>query len=575
MPEPSEQTSVTRLSTLPLIAVRDVVVFPHMSLPLSVGRVKSIRALEEAMSGPKMVLAVAQRDARVEDPQEKEVYHLGTLCEIVQYLKMPDGSLKVFLQGIVRAQADRLFFAADKNCWFAEVSYPSEAWKDSVELKVLVKQIHLAFEEYARIGRRVPQDLVLSLQQMMPSPSRFADTIAAHLNVPVPEKQKLLESAAIKARLEQILTLLKGEIEILNLEGKIHSRVRTQISKSQKEYYLNEQMKAIQKELRQKDDTAKEIDELRVKVKRAKMPKPAEEACDKEISRLEKMMPFSPEATVCRTYLDWMISLPWSRRTKDRIDLERARRILDEDHFGLKKAKERILEYLAVRKFTKRLKGPILCFVGPPGVGKTSLGLSIARALGREFVRMSLGGVRDEAEIRGHRRTYIGSLPGRVIKSMKRVKSKNPVFLLDEIDKMGVDWRGDPAAALLEVLDPEQNSTFVDHYLDTEFDLSEVLFICTANTLHGIPVSLQDRMEMIRFSGYTEMEKVFIVKKYLLPKLLVEHGLKRGQVKIDDAAIIRVIREYTQEAGVRNVQREAASLVRKGVKALVEKKKPS
>ncbi|MBI4422170.1 MAG: endopeptidase La, partial [Elusimicrobia bacterium] len=427
------------------------------------------------------------------------------------------------------------------------------------------------FERYARLSRRVAIESLAPLAQIEDL-SRLVDTIAAAAITKVPERQALLELFDPRARAKRLIALLNGEIDILNLEKKIHSQVRTQIEKTQKEYYLTEQMKAIQKELRQKDDFGKEIEELREKIKAAKMSKTAEEAAMKDLGRLEKMMPFSPESTVCRTYLDWMIGLPWSKETKDNLDLKRAGKILDDDHYGLEKPKERILEYLAVCKLTRKLKGPILCFVGPPGVGKTSLGRSIAEAVGRKFVRLSLGGVRDEAEIRGHRRTYIGSLPGRIIQSLRKAQSRNPVFLLDEIDKMGMDWRGDPAAALLEVLDPEQNATFMDHYLDVEFDLSNILFICTANTLEGIPVSLQDRLEILRFAGYTHREKMSIARNHLIPKQLKDHGLKAATVQIADAAIERVINEYTREAGVRSLEREIGGLSRKAARKLVAEK---
>ncbi len=558
-------------SHLPLLAVRDVVLFPHMALPLSVGREKSIRALEAAAAEPaKLILVVAQRQASIEDPQTKDLYEVGVLAEIIQSLKMPDGTLKVFLQGLSRARAASPQFSG-KGYWESGLEHIEEPVRSGPEAAALMRHSIEVFERYVKLSRRVAVEALAPLAQI-DELGRLTDTIAASAIVKIAERQALLESFDPKARAKKLITLINAEIDILNLDKKIHSQVRTQIEKTQKEYYLTEQMKAIQKELRQKDDFGKEIEELREKIAQAKMPKAAQEAALKDLSRLEKMMPFSPESTVCRTYLDWMIGLPWSKQTRDNLDISRAGKVLDEDHYGLEKPKERILEYLAVCQLTRRLRGPILCFVGPPGVGKTSLGRSIARAVGRKFVRLSLGGVRDEAEIRGHRRTYIGSLPGRIIQSLRKAQSRNPVFLLDEIDKMGMDWRGDPAAALLEVLDPEQNSTFLDHYLDVEFDLSNVMFICTANTLEGIPVSLQDRLEIMRFPGYTHREKISIARGYLIPKQLKDHGLAPSLVEIRDAALDRAIREYTREAGVRNLEREMGSLARKAAKKIVQEK---
>lgn len=569
---PSKQTK--RPLRLPLLAVRDVVVFPHMVLPLSVGRQKSILALEAAMKDESKLLAVvAQKEIQLEDPQASDLFNKGVLVEVVQFLKMPDGTLKVFLQGIARIDAKTLDFDAARGYWEAGLEYPEQPAEATPEIKALMRHAIETFEEHAKLARRASTDVITQLQRM-DDPSQVADTIASTALVKTTERQEVLEILDVQQRLERIVQLLKADIEILTLERKIHTRVKTQIEKTQKEYYLQEQMKAIQKELRQKDDFAAEIEELRKAIKDAAMPKPAEEAATKELGRLEKMMPYSPESTVARSYLDWMIHIPWSKRTRDNLDVERARDILEADHYDLKKVKERILEYLAVCKLTKGLRGPILCFVGPPGVGKTSIGQSIARSMNRKFVRMSLGGVRDEAEIRGHRRTYIGSLPGRIIQSIRKAGSKNPVFLLDEIDKMGSDWRGDPAAALLEVLDPEQNSTFTDHYLDVEFDLSQVMFICTANTLEGIPIPLQDRLEILRFSGYTHAEKLAIAKKYLVPKALKEHGIAPEKVTITDGAIDRAIDEYTREAGVRSLHREMASLARKAAMKLVQAGEP-
>ncbi|MFA6003615.1 MAG: endopeptidase La [Elusimicrobiota bacterium] len=565
MNPPSSQKRPLRL---PLLAVRDLVVFPHMVLPLSVGRAKSIKALEAAMaSGDKLLGVVAQRDVAIEDPQPKDIFSTGVLCEVVQYLKMPDGTLKVFLQGLCRSVFSGVAFTEDKGYWEADLEYPEKSEPMTPELKALMRHALETVEEHFKLSRRGGAD-ALGVFARIEDPSQLADTVAAHALVKNPERQAVLEVLAPSERLLKLLEMLKSDLEILSLERKIHTRVKSQIEKSQKEYYLTEQMKAIQKELRQKDDFAQEIEDLRKAVRAAQMPGAAQEAALKELSRLEKMMPYSPEATVARTYLDWMIHLPWAKRTRDNLDIGRAHEILEADHYDLKKIKDRILEHLAVCRLTKGLRGPILCFVGPPGVGKTSIGRSIARCMNRKFVRLSLGGVRDEAEVRGHRRTYIGSLPGRIIQSLRKAGSKNPLFLLDEIDKMGMDWRGDPAAALLEVLDPEQNSAFMDHYLDVEFDLSQVMFICTANTLEGIPVSLQDRLEILRFSGYTHKEKLLIAKTYLLPKQLKEHGIPAGRAAVSDGAMEKAIDEYTYEAGVRNLDREMASLTRKIAKRI-------
>ncbi|MBI4062152.1 MAG: endopeptidase La, partial [Elusimicrobia bacterium] len=558
---------------LPLLAVRDVVVFPHMVLPLSVGRPKSVKAIEAAMkSHARFLCVVAQRDVAVEDPRPEDVFALGVLVEVVQYLKMPDGTLKVFLQAHARAAVRAMEFDVEGGHWKAAVSYPEAPPKIGPETRALMRHAREVGAEHAKFSRRTPDSQ--PALNAVEDPSELADKLAALSVAKAADRQALLEALDATLRLEKLVVILKADIELLALERKIHTRVKTQIEKTQKEYYLNEQMKAIQKELRQKDDFAQEMEELKKAIKGAKMPEAAESASLKELSRLEKMAPFSPESTVSRTYLDWMTHLPWSKRTKDVIDLEKAQAVLDEDHSGLPKVKERILEYLAVTKLTKGLKGPILCFVGPPGVGKTSLGKSIARSLGRKFVRMSLGGVRDEAEIRGHRRTYIGSLPGRLIQHLRKVGTRNPVILLDEIDKMGSDWRGDPSAALLEVLDPEQNASFLDHYLDIEFDLSQVMFICTANDLGGIPVTLRDRLEVMNFSGYTLAEKVSIAKSHLLAKAREAHGLKPGQFVLEEAALERVIEEYTRESGVRHLEREIAALCRKAARKVLAEKTP-
>jgi ATP-dependent Lon protease len=570
MSEP-KKASPPRPARLPLLAVRDVVMFPHMVLPLSVGRPKSVKAIESAMAKHgKLLVVAAQKEMAVEDPKADDVYRMGVLVEVVQYLKMPDGTLKVFLQGHARASVAKMEFSAEEGHWEADLAYPEGPAKLTAEVKALMRHALEICEEQGKLSRRAPAEIAAMPQ--IEDPSELADKAAAAIVAKAADRQALLEIVDAKARLEKLVVLVKADIEILTLERKIHTRVKTQIEKTQKEYYLNEQMKAIQKELRTKDDFAQEIEDLKKAVKDAKMPEAAEAAAVKEVGRLEKMMPFSPESTVSRTYLDWMVHLPWSKRTRDVIDLDKAQKILDEDHSGLPKAKERVLEYLAVTKLTKGLKGPILCFAGPPGVGKTSLAKSIARSLGRKFVRMSLGGVRDEAEIRGHRRTYIGSLPGRLIQNLRKAGTKNPVILLDEIDKMGMDWRGDPSAALLEVLDPEQNSTFLDHYLDVEFDLSQVMFVCTANELDGIPVTLRDRLEVIRFSGYTQAEKKAIARSHLMTKALESHGLKPGQLVIEEGALDRVIEEYTREAGVRHLERELSSLCRKAARKVLSEK---
>ena len=555
---------------LPAIAIRDVVLFPHMALPLSVDRHKSVAAIETALGAGKFMLALAQKKPAVNDPAPEDLYAYGVLSVVAQSLKMPDGTMRVFLEGKKRAKVIKLELDKEKACIMAEVEYQEETVEKTPEIIALMRSAVEVFEEYVRLGTRGTLDSVAMLAQL-DDPSKLADTIAANAIFNITDRQNILETADVGERLDKIVKLLAKEIEILDIEQKLHTRVKGQIEKSQKEYYLNEQMKAIQKELHQKDDFSKELDELKKKIKAARLSKEAEAAAEKELARLSKMTPFSPETTVVRTYLDWLISLPWAVETKDAIDLELARKLLEEDHYGLKKPKERVIEYLAVCKLTQKLKGPILCFVGPPGVGKTSIARSIARAMGRNFVRMSLGGVRDESEIRGHRRTYVASMPGRIIQSIKKAKSRNPVFLMDEIDKMGSDWRGDPAAALLEVLDPEQNTEFMDHFLDLPFDISKVMFVATANTLWGIPVSLRDRLEIIEFNGYTHNEKIEIAKKFLIPKQLGEHGLRENSISLDETAIDAVIRGYTREAGVRNLDREFATLCRRAASKVVEK----
>ncbi|OIO72205.1 MAG: endopeptidase La [Elusimicrobia bacterium CG1_02_37_114] len=559
---------------LPLLPVRDVVVFPTMVTPLAVGREKSVKAVEDSMSQHKLIFISTQKKVQVEDPAQNDIYEIGIIAEVLQLLKMSDGTLKVLVEGIKRGRLLSFKYLQEKNYVEVEVETIVEQEEETPELEALKREAHKVFAQYVKINRRLPLEISAAIINIEDS-SRLSDIIASHLTIKLHERQILLETISLKERMVKIVEILNREIEILNIERRIQGRVKTQIEKTQKEYYLSEQMKAIQKELHQKDDFAKEIDELRTKIKQAKMTKEAQETSEKELQRLEKMMPFSPEATVIRTYLDWLINLPWAVTTQDNFDIKRAEAILEEDHYGLKKAKERVLEYLAVLKRVKDFKGPILCFVGPPGTGKTSLAKSIARALGRNFVRASLGGVRDEAEIRGHRRTYIGSLPGRIIQWMRKAKSKNPVFLLDEIDKMGMDWRGDPSAALLETLDPEQNNSFVDHYLDVEFDLSKVMFITTANTVDSIPPALVDRLEIIRFPGYTMDEKIKIAQLFLIPKQLKQHGLTEENVKITTEAIKEIMQDYTREAGVRNMEREIASIYRKVSKeiALQEKEK--
>jgi len=551
---------------LPLIAIRDTVIFPNIHFPLAVSRVKSINAVEESIKDySKYIIAVTQKKPNIENPSPDDLYRVGVLCEINQHLKLPDQTMRVILNGIKRVKILDISNNADPDYFISEVEYPEEHFDKNSEMIALTRHLVSIFEKYVELAARINVNTQLLIEEIE-NPDKLSDYISSSIVISISEKQDILETFDVKERIEKLIKYITREIEIITLEQKIHSRVKSQIEKTQKEYYLNEQMKAIQKELHQKDDFQKELDEWKKKIKLAKMPKEAEEVCEKELNRLSKMMPFSPEATVSRTYLDWMCSLPWSFETKDVLDINKAREILDKEHFGLQKPKERILEFLAVHKLTNEIKGPILCFVGPPGVGKTSIARSIANAMGRNFVRMSLGGVRDEAEIRGHRKTYIGSMPGRIIQSLKKAKSKNPVFLMDEIDKMGMDWRGDPAAALLEVLDPEQNKEFVDHYIDIPFDISKVFFIATANTLEGIPVSLRDRLEIIEFSGYTYNEKLEIAKKHLIPRQFKQHGINEKLMKninIDDDAIIRIIREYTRESGVRNLEREIASLSRK------------
>jgi len=552
----------------PLLPVRDIIVFPYTVVPLLVGRPKSVEALEQAMAKDHLLALATQKEIRIDEPKAHDIYQVGTLTEILQFLRLPDGSIKILVEGICRLKIKQ--FLSDKKFFQIVAESVSEEIKEvSVEVVALMRSVTSQFENYVKLNPRLVPETFVSVKSIK-YPGQLADSISSHLQIKIEEKQRILEILEPVARLKKISEILNSETEILQIEKKIQGKVRHHIEKSQKEYYLQEQMKAIQAELGKKDEQ-NEIQELRNKIIAAKMSKEAEEKALKELDRLGKMMPVSPEAAVVRSYLDWLITLPWAKVTPDKLDINEAEKILEEDHYGLKKVKERILEYLAVRKLVKKMKGPILCFVGPPGVGKTSLAKSIARALGRNFVRVSLGGVRDEAEIRGHRRTYIGSLPGRIIQSIKKAKSRNPVFLLDEVDKMSMDFRGDPSAALLEVLDPEENHSFSDHYLEVDFDLSDTLFITTANLQPNIPIPLQDRMEIIKLPGYTEWEKLKIAELFLVPKQLTGHGLNSDNLSISSKAILTIIRRFTREAGVRNLEREISTLCRKTAKELVQK----
>ena len=540
-----EKKSGSNGRTLPLLPLRDIIVFPYMVVPLFVGREKSIRALEEAMSKEKELFLAAQKRAKVNDPTEDDIYQTGTVGTIIHMLRLPDQTVKVLVEGKRRAKV--LKYLGKPEFFQVEVTELPEDRTVTTEIEGLMRTVKATFETYVKLHKRLPPELLGSIQALE-DPVRLADTIVAHLNLKLPDKQLVLELDSTSKRLEKLYELMQAEIEILQVEKKIRTRVKKQMEKSQKEYYLNEQMQAIQKELGERDEFKNEIQELEERIKNKKMSPEAEQKVRKEFKKLKMMSPMSAEATVVRNYIDWMLSLPWFDKTPDTLDITEAERILDEDHFGLRKVKDRILEYLAVQKLTTKIRGPILCLVGPPGVGKTSLARSVARATGRNFVRLSLGGVRDEAEIRGHRRTYIGALPGKIIQSLKKAGSNNPVFLLDEVDKMSMDFRGDPSAALLEVLDPEQNTTFNDHYLDVDYDLSDILFITTANTLHGIPIPLQDRMEIIRLAGYTEAEKLSIGKKYLVPRQKEANGLKPGNLEIADVALRKLIRRRWESA---------------------------
>jgi ATP-dependent Lon protease len=559
----------TVIKTLPLLPLRGILVFPYMVIHLDVGREKSVQAIEETMLNDRILFLATQKEAQTDDPGEEDIYNIGTVAEVKQLLKLPGGTIRVLVEGIARAKVLR--FIADEPYFQVEIEQYVENFEKTSEIEALMRNLIYQFEQYVKLSKRIPPETVVSVVNI-DEPGRLADIIASHLSLRLEDKQSVLEAVGIIPRLEKLSAIVAKELEIVELERKISIRVRKQMEKTQKEYYLREQMKAIQRELGDKDDRVAEGEEYREKITKAKLPKEIEERAIKEVERLEKMPPMAAEAAVVRNYLDWLLALPWNKSTRDRLDLTAAENILEEDHYGLKNVKERILEYLAIRKLAKKMKGPIICFVGPPGVGKTSLGRSIARALERKFVRMSLGGVRDEAEIRGHRRTYVGAMPGRIIQGIKQAGSKNPVFLLDEIDKMSMDFRGDPSAALLEVLDPEQNSTFSDHYIEAPFDLSNVMFITTANLQHNIPRPLLDRMEVIYLSGYTEEEKVQIAMRYLLPKQLKEHGLEKGMLKMSENTVLKIIREYTRESGVRNLERQIATICRKTAKKIVTEK---
>jgi ATP-dependent Lon protease len=548
----------------PVLPLRDIVVFPHMIVPLFVGREKSVRALEDVMKDDKQILLVAQKNATQEDPSPQDIFSVGTVGTVLQLLKLPDGTVKVLVEGGTRARIVRY---TDNPAFFqAYAEAMPEQLGEKSEIEALTRTVVTQFEQYIKLNRKIPPEVLVSINQVEDS-GKLADTVASHLAIKIPEKQELLELPVVSQRLEKIYGFMEGEIGVLQVEKRIRSRVKRQMEKTQREYYLNEQLKAIHKELGENEEGKDEASELEERIKTTKLSKEARDKATAELKKLRTMSPMSAEATVVRNYLDWMLNIPWKKRTKIKRDIKFAEQVLNDDHFGLEKVKERVIEYLAVQQRMAKLKGPILCLVGPPGVGKTSLGKSIAKATGRNFVRMSLGGVRDEAEVRGHRRTYIGSMPGKIVQGMKKAKSSNPLFLLDEIDKLGQDWRGDPTSALLEVLDPEQNSTFNDHYLEVDYDLSDVMFITTANSLR-MPQPLLDRMEIIRIPGYTEDEKVEIAKRHLLPKQLTAHGLKKEEWSVTDDALRDLCRYYTREAGVRNLEREIANLARKAVKQI-------
>ncbi len=557
---------------IPLLPLRGILVFPYMIIHLDVGREKSISALEEAMVHDRLIMLASQKDAQNDKPLPEDIFSTGTVAEIKQLLKLPGGTIRVLVEGLHRANIEK--FVELEPYYQVEITEYEEMEGKTPEVEALTRSVVHQFEQWVKLSKKIPPETLVSVVTVE-EPGRLADLIASHLSLKIEDKQALLDAVPVKERLEKLCEIIGREMEILELEKKINVRVRKQMEKTQKEYYLREQLKAIQKELGDKDDRTAEVDEYRQRLKEQTLPKEVAEKVIKEIERLEKMPPMVAESAVIRTYLDWLLALPWSKETTDRLDVKLAEETLDEDHYGLGKVKERILEYLSIRKLTQSMKGPILCLVGPPGVGKTSLARSIARAMERKFVRVSLGGVRDEAEIRGHRRTYVGALPGRVIQGMKTVGSKNPVFLLDEIDKMSSDFRGDPSAALLEVLDPEQNNSFSDHYVEVPFDLSRVLWVVTANVMHNIPRPLLDRMEIISLPGYTEEEKVQIAKRYLIPKQVRDHGLTDKQVIFTEGTVQKVIREYTRESGVRNLERNMATLCRKAARQIVQNERTS
>jgi len=551
----------------PVLPLRDIVVFPHMIVPLFVGREKSVRALEDVMKDDKQILLVTQRNAAQDDPGPADMYAIGTVGTVLQLLKLPDGTVKVLVEGGARARIQE--FTETDPFFVARASALPEAEAEGKETEALARSVITQFEQYIKLNKKIPPEVLVSVNQIE-DPSKLADTVASHLTLKISDKQELLEIPTVAGRLEKVFSFMEGEIGVLQVEKRIRSRVKRQMEKTQREYYLNEQMKAIQKELGEGEDGRDELAELEERIKKTKLSKEARDKAAAEVKKLRTMSPMSAEATVVRNYLDWLLSIPWNKPTKIKKDIKLAQKVLNDDHYGLEKVKERILEYLAVQQRQKKIKGPILCLVGPPGVGKTSLGKSIARATGRNFIRISLGGVRDEAEVRGHRRTYIGSMPGKVIQAMKKAKSSNPLFLLDEIDKLGQDWRGDPSSALLEVLDPEQNVTFNDHYLEVDYDLSDVMFITTANSLR-MPQPLLDRMEIIRIPGYTEDEKVEIAFRHLIPKQIKDHALKKEEWALSEDAVRDLVRYYTREAGVRNLEREIANLARKSIKEILMK----
>jgi ATP-dependent Lon protease len=561
------QESQTSSSQYPVLPLRDIVVFPHMIVPLFVGREKSVRALEDVMKDDKQILLVTQKNAAQDDPSSDDIFTVGTVGTVLQLLKLPDGTVKVLVEGGHRAVIQR--FVENDEFFVAEAVAMQDSHGEGKEVEALARSVISQFEQYIKLNKKIPPEVLVSVNQI-DDPSKLADTVASHLGLKISDKQELLELVSVTERLERVYAFMEGEIGVLQVEKRIRSRVKRQMEKTQREYYLNEQMKAIQKELGEGEDGKDEVAELEERIKKTKLSKEAREKAQAEAKKLRTMSPMSAEATVVRNYLDWLLSIPWNKPTKVKKDIKLAEKVLNDDHYGLEKVKERILEYLAVQLRQKKMKGPILCLVGPPGVGKTSLGKSIAKATGRNFVRISLGGVRDEAEIRGHRRTYIGSMPGKIIQAMKKAKSSNPMFLLDEIDKLGADWRGDPSSALLEVLDPEQNVNFNDHYLEIDYDLSDVMFVTTANSLR-MPQPLLDRMEIIRLSGYTEDEKVEIAKRHLIPKQIKDHGLKKTEWVLSEDAIRDLVRYYTREAGVRSLEREIANLARKSLKEILLK----